>query len=432
MTSSPDELSPEDCTRRLDPEPAKLGPRDGDDSGRSESRRDYDRILHSGAFRRLQGKTQVVAPYEADFFRTRMTHTLECAQIGGAIARRLGLDVDLVQAACLAHDLGHPPFGHTGEEALQECMKKSGGFEGNAQSFRIVTRLETKFPPADGTRYGLNLCRATLASMVKYPWGFDPDEPKKKFGYYADDAQAFEFAWSDADSRRIESGVMEWADDTAYAVHDLGDGIRAGFVDLATLRGSREEQRHVVETARANGLLKRGRLAGLTDDEAADIFAEFLSQDYFSWCTSAFRGTEDQRTCDKAMTSGLIEYFMGAVSKRDVPGKKPTLVIRTHKYAENRLLAAVTFHYIIRRSRLRGLQLGQKRVAKALFAFYLKDGHELLPRPLRDRHELARKDGDKAGMARVVCDHVAGMTDRYAVRMYERLRTGHGSLSDLL
>ena len=183
---------------------------------RSEFEHDRDRILHSGAFRRLQGKTQVVSPSEADLFRTRMTHSLECSQIGRALAVRTGADPPLVEAVCMAHDLGHPPFGHTGEVALQEIMARHGGFEGNAQSFRIVSRLEAKIRDEESlTSYGLNLTNATLAGMLKYPWAKDEHpEPhyEGKFGYYEDDKDALTAAreYQPRAAQSFEASVMDW------------------------------------------------------------------------------------------------------------------------------------------------------------------------------------------------------------------------------
>src|SRR6516165_11648304 len=219
-------------------------------AGRSDFERDRARVLHSAALRRLAAKTQVVRAASADFPRTRLTHSLECAQIGRELGQEIGCDPDLVDAACLAHDIGHSPFGHNGEAALNELAAPFGGFEGNAQSLRLLTRLEPKVPGA-----GLNLTRATLDATLKYPWF--TQGPGTKFGVYAEDAEVFAWIRQGAPPGRpcLEAQVMDWADDVAYSVHDLEDGFHAGLITFKNLKSPTERSvvSHITATMYCDG-----------------------------------------------------------------------------------------------------------------------------------------------------------------------------------
>ena len=293
------------ATARWVPEPPKR-------PGRGPFERDRARVLHSAALRRLAAKTQVVEVGSGDFPRTRLTHSLECAQIGRELGAELGCDPDLVDAACLAHDLGHPPFGHNGESALADLAAGCGGFEGNAQSLRLLTRLEAKVPGA-----GLNLTRATLDGTLKYPWPA-PDgdlSAPPKYGVYADDAEAFAWIRDGAPPGRLclEAQVMDWADDIAYSVHDLEDGLHSGLITMGALRDPAE--RKAVAGLTAATYCAPG---SVTVDELGEIFAALLELPCWP---AGFDGGLSSLAALKNLTSELIGRFCRLRAGRDAGGR---------------------------------------------------------------------------------------------------------------
>ena len=373
--------------------------------GRTPFQRDRARVLHSGALRRLAGKTQVVEPVgsRAAVPRTRLTHSLECSQVGRELGAALGCDPDLVDAACLAHDLGHPPFGHNGETALNDAAQGCGGFEGNAQSFRLLTRLEVK---VDGA--GLNLTRAALDAATKYPWSRDD---RRKFGVYDDDLATFGWVRNGVvgEQRPLESQVMDWADDVAYSVHDLEDGVEAGHIDLARLS---------VEEVAA---LAAAHYSEATAEELSARFKELVSE---PWWPRKFAGTARDLTVLKNATSTLIGRFCSAAERAtraaygetDLTRYAADLVVPDRERAECALLKAVTALYVMRRPEAAAIQSRERDVVEELVHLVL--ANEALDPYFREQWDLA---ADDAGRSRVVVDQVAGLTDAAAVALHARL-----------
>lgn len=417
------------ATARWAVEPPKRGASAGS-PGRGPFVRDRARVLHSAALRRLAAKTQVVAVGSGDFPRTRLTHSLECAQIGRELGAVLGCDPDLVDAACLAHDLGHPPFGHNGEAALAEVAVGCGGFEGNAQSLRLITRLEAKIPAA-----GLNLTRATLDATIKYPWigppeggagaaGLRPGDPEparsaSKYGAYADDAAVFEWIRQDAPAGQqcLEAQVMDWADDVAYSVHDLEDGLHSGVVTLAQLRSPAERQ------AVADLTLRAYCPPGSTSaDELAEVFARLLALD--CWPRD-FDGTMVASAAVKNLASVLIGRMCDAAQSATRPVGHPpvrrylaSLTVPREQRLECAILKGVTAHYVMFRPGARAAQERERAIVAELAAAVLAGAPATLDPLLRPEFESAPGDRERL---RVVVDQVASLTDTSALAWHDRL-----------
>ncbi|WP_199849483.1 deoxyguanosinetriphosphate triphosphohydrolase [Blastococcus sp. Marseille-P5729] len=391
----------------------------GEGAVRSEFARDRARILHSSALRRLAGKTQVVVPGEDDFPRTRLTHSLEVAQIAREMGAALGLDPDITDAAGLAHDLGHPPFGHNGERALDEVSDECGGFEGNAQTLRVVARLESKVLAGE-INAGLNLTRAVLDSTCKYPW------PRRagvrKFGVYADDLPTFEWARAGIDHQRpcMEAQVMDWADDIAYSVHDVEDGAITGLLDLSRLADPEEA---AVVCAIAAGSFVAADPAGL-QSVLSDLLALPVVQDvaaYGAEVGSSRRG----RVALKRATSELLGRFSAAAieATRREYGEAPltryhaSLVIPDVVAAECALLKATAVRYVMEREGAAELQRWQRSVLKDLVAALRERPEELVDQHA-DAYAAASDDGARL---RAIIDQVAELTDKSAVLWRNRL-----------
>jgi dGTPase len=390
-------------------------PKQSQGTGRGPFVRDRARVLHSSALRRLSAKTQVVAVGSGDFPRTRLTHSLECAQIGRELGAVLGCDADLVDAACLAHDLGHPPFGHNGEAALAELAAGCGGFEGNAQSLRLLTRLEAKVPGA-----GLNLTRATLDATLKYPWTGPGARPTRKYGAYADDAEAFGWIRAGAPQGRpcLEAQVMDWADDVAYSVHDLEDGLHAGMVTLAALRD--ETERAAVARLTLAEYCPPGYT---TEAELTAVFSRLMELD--CWPAS-FDGSLVAVAAVKNLTSELIGRFCGAAERATRPAGHPPvrrydadLVVPRPERLECALLKGVTAHYVMSRSGVAAAQAREREILAELAGAIAAGTPATLDLAFRPAFGAA---ADDAGRLRVVVDQIASLTDTSALAWHERLR----------
>ena len=397
-------------------------------AGRSDFERDRARVLHSAALRRLAAKTQVVRATSADFPRTRLTHSLECAQIGRELGQEIGCDPDLVDAACLAHDIGHSPFGHNGEAALNELAAAIGGFEGNAQTLRLLTRLE---PKTEGA--GLNLTRATLDATLKYPWF---GEPGTKFGAYAEDAEVFGWIRQGAPDRRpcLEAQVMDWADDVAYSVHDMEDGFHAGLITFKNLK-SQTERAEVSRTAIAYCP------GGVTEAELTEILEALLALDIWP---ASYDGGPGTVAALKNLTSELIGRFCVAAQQATLAAASESaphpatatpfshtspighsftryaadLVVPRRQRLECALLKAITARYVMNRAGVVAAQARERELLTELTYAVERGAPQTLDPLLRPSWDAA---GTDAARRRVVIDQVASLTDTSAIAWHHRL-----------
>jgi len=395
-----------DRERFLD-EPAKR-------KGRTEFARDRARIIHSFALRRLAAKTQVAVPWASDFPRTRLSHSLECAQVGRELGAALGADPDLMESACLAHDLGHPPFGHNGEEALAKISQGIGGFEGNAQSFRLLTRIEAKTVDSDGLSVGLNLTRATLDAATKYPWSSLANS--KKFGVYGDDQEIFNWVREGAPAEKtcMEAQIMDWSDDVAYSVHDLEDALVTGQIDIAHLRRDLP-QLHATAIA--------DYLSDMTEFEAEEAIDSLMN---LSCWPKDFDRSHRHLARLKDLTSQLIGRFALAAEQEtrehfgdgDLTRYAANLLVPRAQRVEVALLKSMAGYYIIRAEKSQERYAKQQQVIADLVEAVRESAPETLESFFLQEWNRASTEEEKM---RVVIDQVSSLTDVGAYALHEQL-----------
>ncbi|MDD3312854.1 dGTP triphosphohydrolase [Pseudodesulfovibrio sp.] len=404
------------------------------EKGRTPFEQDRDRIIYSPAFRRLQSKTQVFLSGEFDFYRTRLTHSIEVSQIGRSIVNHLNrtsdalndgfhIDQDLVESVCLAHDIGHPSFGHAGEQVLNKLMRgPAGGFEGNAQNLRILVDL---FYRDQATWSGMKPTRAFLDGMLKYKVLYADSAKKKNHFLYDSQRPILDFvspdtpfadAFPDEDAlngfKSLECRIMDWADDIAYSVHDLDDGIRAGFITVKKLSNWLDGQGDGLEP------VQRAFVGELRAAILNDGFSKFLAQ--------------------------LIGEFIHATS---LAGRENFLSARSNRYlydiavepemkAKCAVMQRVAVDLVFRTPQVQQLEFKGGRILRGLFELLEGEyvgvdrfAHQLLP-----AHYHARLAGlGDDGRRRVLCDYLSGMTDGFVVRTYKRLfDPDFGSIIDLI
>lgn len=399
---------------RMWPEPSKS-------AMRTPFERDRARIVHSSGLRRLGEKTQVLGPATNDFVRTRLTHSLEVAQVGRELGKELGANPDVVDAACLSHDLGHPPFGHNGERVLDELAGDCGGFEGNAQTLRLVTRLEPKVLTDDGHPAGLNLTKATLDAICKYPWakgqGPDPVKSAKKFSVYSDDAHVFEWMRQGAPVGRrcLEAQIMDLSDDIAYSVHDVEDAIATGKCDVASLSDESTLNAIIDSTinwygtgvARTDLELAIDRLLRMPEwpqsfDGSYRALAEL--KDF----TSELIG----RFCASTVSATRVEFGAGPLGRY-----RADLVVPPEARAEIQILKGLAVHFVMSPRENEPVYYQQRTLLADLVDALFEAGPSALEPLFAENWRQTNDDNERL---RVVIDQVASLTDASASRWHAR------------
>ncbi len=415
-------------------------PKLGDD--RTDFQHDRDIILYSTAFRRLSSITQVVSAETGHVFHNRLTHSLQVAQVGRRLAEKLarqqkdltthyGIEPDAVEAACLAHDLGHPPFGHLAESALNTLAGEAiEGFEGNAQSFRIIAELAFRSDEYNG----LNLTYQTLRGVLKYPWTYPnrPPERKEKWGAYTSEATAFKHAVLDSGGpvkRTPESEMMDWADDLTYAIHDVEDFYRAGLIPLHLLRPAQKGSAPLAERSRFLDYVwsKIGSISELADATQADL-DEIFGQLIFTFfkLQSSYEGTQRDRARLRSFTSQLVSRYINGLTISE-PGGGSTVVRNKDLEKEIAVLKQLTWFYVIEAPGLAVQQHAQRQIIRYLFNAFMHETNvkssRLLPPYYKERlDDMVKKHGSgTVRNRRVVVDLIAGMSESQVYAVYQRL-----------
>jgi len=429
---------------------------------RSPLEKDRDRILYSTALRRLASVTQVVGAAEGHVFHNRLTHTLEVAQLARRLAEKLrseqselidvvgGVEPEVAEAAALAHDLGHPPFGHIAEQQLDQMLVRDhsvdDGFEGNAQTFRVLTRLSVRAPE----HVGQNLTAATLNAVLKYPWpraSRDVDAFRhRKYGAYQSEARDFEFARSvqppaASGKKSAEAEIMDWADDIAYAVHDMEDFYRAGFIPIHLLmeNDERELTKFVDGTFLRWSRDFRPVPGRIKDEELREAFTNLVRGIRESHpIAEPYEGTIEHRAILRSLTSELISrYVLGAAPAFEAPFKlrepdsNDDRLVEIQPEAERELimLKQLTWFYVIQRPSLAGQQTGQRRVVEDLFSIFYKATKTVVTRdvlPTSAKQLLERQMGnpvsrpDEELRCRIAADVVSGLSEQQAIGLHSR------------
>jgi dGTPase len=430
-------LSPEE--RR-----ARFFANDRAEDTRSVAERDRDRLLYSDEFRRLGGVTQVVHVAEGHSYHNRLTHSIKVAQVARRLAERLirthrelatrhELDPSVAEAAALAHDLGHPPFGHIAEDELDEAVRGAGlgeGYEGNAQTFRIVASLSVRRP----NFRGLNLTRACLCAILKYPWLRKPG--KRKFGAYESEKDQFEFARKEFgadESQSVDAAIMDWADDVAYSVHDVEDFYQVGLVPLDRLFRGAESDTADPEFSRflKKEIDRRISSGAATEAQRAELETEArtLFKDIHGTLNPVldepFSGTIEQRAWLHEFGSALIGRYLRDVTLEEQEGR---LRLRIPEKVRRDVgwFKELMRHYVFTHTALAAQQVGQRRVVRDLFDAFLMAIKEakrsaIIPAPFRPLVEKARSDGTPLMFPRLTADIVASLTEQQALFLHKRL-----------